>query len=182
MPFVAVAVFGSMAVEARRAARNERAQLARGGVEAPGDVYRIMRVVYPGAFLAMLAEGVWRGTPAAGLVIAGAVLFGAAKVLKWWAITALGPFWTFRVITIPGSTRVASGPYRFLNHPNYVAVAGELVSVALLTGSAVAGPAMTVAFGLLIRVRVRVEDRALAGAILPPRAELPRRRPWKEQP
>src|ERR1043165_4749995 len=58
-------VFGSMLVEARRAARNERAQRARGGIEPPGDVYRVMSFVYPAAFLAMIAEGAWRGLPGA---------------------------------------------------------------------------------------------------------------------
>ena len=58
-------VFVPMLVEARRAARNERAQRARGGVEPRGDVYGVMRVAYPGVFLAMLAEGAVRGAPPA---------------------------------------------------------------------------------------------------------------------
>ena len=56
-------VFGTMLVEARRASANERAQRARGGVEPAGDVYDVMRVVYPGAFLAMFVEGALRGAP-----------------------------------------------------------------------------------------------------------------------
>jgi isoprenylcysteine carboxyl methyltransferase (ICMT) family protein YpbQ len=54
---LAIAVFGSLVVEARRASRNERAQRARGGIEPDGDVYRLMRIAYPGAFAAMIAEG-----------------------------------------------------------------------------------------------------------------------------
>ena len=61
LPLAAATVFLSMAAEARRAARNEQAQLARGGVEPRDDVYRLMRFVYPGAFLAMLLEGAARG-------------------------------------------------------------------------------------------------------------------------
>src|SRR6185503_10224668 len=60
---VAALVYVPMLVEARRASRNERAQRARGGIEPPGDVYRLMRLVYPGAFLLMLAEGAIRGGP-----------------------------------------------------------------------------------------------------------------------
>ena len=52
----------------------------------------------------------------------GLAVFAAAKLLKWWAIRSLGPYWTFRVIVVPGSSRVDSGPYRFLRHPNYIAV------------------------------------------------------------
>src|SRR5450631_2103814 len=99
---ISVVVFGSMLVEASRAAANERAQRARGGREPSGDVYTIMRVVYPVAFLAMLVEGSLRGTPPTPAVLAGAVIFIAAKSLKWWAIVSLGTFWTFRVIVLPG--------------------------------------------------------------------------------
>ena len=91
-----------MLVEARRASRNERAQRARGGLEPSGDVYRIMQVAYPGAFLAMIVEGAIRGTPPTAVFVAGVMLFVAAKALKWWAIHALGPCWTFRVIVVPG--------------------------------------------------------------------------------
>ena len=157
----AVAVFGALVVEAARAARNERRQRARGGIEPDGDVYRWMRVAYPGAFLAMFLEGAIRGAPSLQVAAAGAVVFVVAKIVKWWAIVSLGPAWTFRIIVVPRSPLVASGPYRILRHPNYVAVVGELVGVALMTGARFAGPVATAAFGLLMVKRVAVENRAL---------------------
>jgi methyltransferase len=157
-----------MAIEARRAARNERAQLARGGVETPGDVYQTMRVVYPLAFVAMLIEGALRTAPTSAAVLAGVVVFAAAKALKWWAILTLGAFWTFRVIVIPGAALVSGGPYRWLRHPNYVAVVGELVGVALLTGALVSGATAVAVFGLLLVKRIAVEQRALAAATARP--------------
>lgn len=156
-----VAVFGSMVVEARRAAANERAQRARGGLEPPGDVYGLMQIAYPVSFLAMLAEGAWRGGAPAPLLAVGTLVFAAAKALKWWAILTLGPFWTFRVIVIPGTTRVVSGPYRFVPHPNYVAVVGEFVGIALTAGARVSGPAALLVFAALLVKRIAVEDRAL---------------------
>ena len=158
---VAAAVYVPMLVEARRAARNERAQRARGGIEPPGDVYRLMQLAYPGAFLAMLVEGALRGVPPAPVLAAGAILFAAAKAVKWWAIATLGPFWTFRVIVVPGAPRVARGPYRWLRHPNYAGVLGELAGTAAMAGAPIAGAAGLVAFaGLLVR-RIAVEDMAL---------------------
>src|SRR5204863_3458958 len=100
---LAAIVFGFLILEALRAAANERAQRARGGQEPTGDVYTVMRIVYPGAFLAMFAEGALRGGPPPVAVIAGVLVFAVAKSLKWWAILALGSFWTFRVIVVPGS-------------------------------------------------------------------------------
>ena len=154
-------VFSFLLVEARRAARHERGRFARGGVEPAGDVYAVMRVAYPGALLAMLAEGILRQPPAPLVLASGAALFAAAKALKWWAILSLGSAWTFRVIVIPGQALVQSGPYRYLRHPNYVAVAGELMALALLTGARITGPIATVSFGALMLRRVAVENRAL---------------------
>ena len=158
---IALAIFIPMLVETARASRNERAQRTRGGIEPPGDVYRQMQIAYPGAFAAMLGELVWRGRPSTEVMIAGATLFASAKALKWWAIRTLGSAWTFRVIVVPQTALVSRGPYRFLRHPNYVAVVGELVGAALMTGAIVAGPAVTLGFGVLLRKRRAVEDRAL---------------------
>lgn len=158
---ITLAVFGPMLIEARRAARNERAQRARGGVEPPDDVFALMQVVYPAAFLAMLVEGFIRGGPSFATVVAGAAVFAAAKALKWWAIVTLGPAWTFRVIVVPGTPLVVRGPYRAVRHPNYLGVIGELVGATLLTGAWVTGPASTLLFGALLKRRIAVEERML---------------------
>jgi methyltransferase len=157
-------VFGALLLEARRAARNECAQLARGGIEPPGDVYKLMRIAYPLVFLGMLIEGALRGGPPRPVALAGGVVFAAAKALKWWAIVSLGPFWTFRVIVVPGAALVDRGPYRWLRHPNYVAVMGELAGVALLTGAVFSGVTAMAAFGLLMIRRIAVEERAIDAA------------------
>lgn len=161
---IGVVVFGSMLVEARRASLNERAQRARGGVEPPHDVYALMQIAYPAAFLAMVAEGAARGPAASVALVTGAALFAAAKALKYWAVASLGPAWTFRVIVVPGAPLVSSGPYRWLRHPNYLAVAGELAATALMTGAWIAGPLATAAFLLLVARRIRVEEDAILTA------------------
>jgi methyltransferase len=82
--------------------------------------------------------------------------------LKYWAIATLGPFWSFRVIVVPGASLVAKGPYRYLRHPNYVGVIGELAAVALMTGARLIGPIVTLLFGLILLRRITVEEKALA--------------------
>jgi methyltransferase len=160
-----IVVFVPMLVEARRAARNEHAQRSRGGIEPTGDIYAMMRVAYPAAFLVMIAEGIWRHAQAEPvswrMAILGLVLFLIAKALKWWAILSLGPAWTFRVIVVPGAPQVARGPYAYLRHPNYVAVVLELAGIALTSGARVSGPLVTLAFGALMMKRIFVEDKAL---------------------
>jgi methyltransferase len=96
--------------------------------------------------------------------VAGLTVFAAAKALKWWAILALGPAWTFRVIVVRGAAQVAGGPYAFLRHPNYVAVVLELAGIALASGARITGPLATLAFGVLMMRRITVEEQALREA------------------
>ena len=158
---IATLVLLPLLLEAHRASRHERAQLARGGLEPADDVYRLMRIAYPAAFLAMILERAVRGAPSARWIVSGLVCFALAKAIKWWAILALGPAWTFRVIVVPGESLVHRGPYRFLRHPNYVGVVGELLGVAMLTGATVSGPLAIVLFGVLLKRRIAVEERTL---------------------
>ena len=163
---LALIAFGFMIVEARRAARNERTQRARGGIEPGADarVFALMRIAYPAAFASMLVEGARRGGTPADVGLIGAAVFTAAKALKWWAILELGPFWTFRVIVVPGVPLMNGGPYRYLRHPNYLGVFGELVGVALMTGATISGLVGTLVFTALMARRIAVEQRALDAA------------------
>jgi methyltransferase len=159
----ATVVFSSMIAEARVSTRHDRELRAAGAVEPPGDVYAVMRFAYPGAFLMIVAESVVRlpaGWNAAST--AGVALFAIAKALKYWAIHTLGARWTFRVLVPPAQPRIVGGPYRWISHPNYVAVVGELVGTALWLGAPVAGALATVGFGSLMLRRIRIEESALA--------------------
>lgn len=156
-----IVVAAMMLAEQRVSLANERWLRLHGAVEPPGDVFAAMRWAYPATFAAMVIEGLISGDPRGEWVLAGAAVFTMAKLLKVWAITSLGRRWTFRVLVLPGAPLVTTGPYAFVRHPNYVAVIGELVGVALLVGARVTGPLATILFALLMRARIRVEDEAL---------------------
>ena len=157
--FLLLLAFGPMLLEARHSRNNERALRAAGAVEPAGDVYSLMQVAYPACFVAMMVEGWFRAT--SPWLSLGIRVFVLAKALKYWAIQTLGPRWTFRVLVPPSSARTLAGPYRYLRHPNYVAVAGELVGFALLAGAPVTGTVALLTFGALMLARIRVEKRAL---------------------
>jgi methyltransferase len=150
-----------MVREAAVSARHERALRARGAVEPSGDVFAIMRWAYPACFVAMACEGAVLGPAPAPALAAGVVVFALAKALKVWAIRSLGERWTFRVLVLPGVPLVANGPYRFLRHPNYVAVVGEVVGFGLTVSASVTLVGSVAGFGALMARRVSVEDRAL---------------------
>jgi methyltransferase len=109
----------------------------------------------------MGVEGALSGPAPRELMLYGLALFGLAKALKLWAISTLGWRWSFRVLVLPGAPLITSGPYRFLSHPNYLAVAGEIASVALIVWAPITGVLATVGFGWLMIKRIRVEDKAL---------------------
>lgn len=163
---VALVAFAPMIGEARRSRRHDRALRALGAFEPPDDVYQVMQIAYPGCFLAIAGEAWIRDTPIGPFgisFVAGAGIFTAAKALKYWAIATLGSRWTFRVLVPPGQPLIANGPYRFIRHPNYVAVAGEIAGAALLGAAPIAGVTAMVVFGGLMLARIKVEERALGG-------------------
>ena len=156
-----LAVLLLMAGEAVLSSFNERQLRARGAIEPPNDVIGSMRWAYPGAFILMGIEGALSGPAPRDLLVGGLALFGLAKALKVWAISSLGSRWTYRVLVLPGAPLITSGPYRFISHPNYLAVVGEIVSVALIVWAPVTGVLSTIGFGWLMAARIRIEDRAL---------------------
>ena len=150
-----------MGGEALLSAFNERVLRSRGAIEPAGDVYRLMQWAYPLSFVMMAIEGALSGPAPPNVLVAGLAIFGLAKALKAWAISSLGPRWTFRVLILKDAPLVTAGPYRLVRHPNYIAVVGELVGVAAIVWAPVTGMLAVAEFGWLMLRRIRVEDRAL---------------------
>ncbi len=143
--------------------RNAAWSLARGGRETGRGHYPAMVALHTGLLVAMLVEAfVVRPDVPGALAWSMLVLVVAAQALRWWCITTLGRRWNTRVIVVPGLAPVAAGPYRFVPHPNYVAVVVEGVALPLVHASWVTALVFTVANAALLRVRIRVEARALA--------------------
>ena len=161
--FLLALAFFPMALEARLAARHDRALRSAGASEPKDDVFPLMQLAYPVAFLAMAFEAWGRRAQPNSVLMAGTVVFALAKTIKYWAIATLGDRWTFRVLVPPASSRITSGPYRFMRHPNYLGVIGELAGMALMAQAPIAGAISVVVFVLLIAARIRVEERALDG-------------------
>lgn len=164
--FVIALIAGMMLAEQRLSRRNIAALRAAGAIEPPGDPYVALAILYPAAFVVMGIEGALRASdavPASGpsWAASGVVLFIGSKALKYWAIGTLGPRWSFRVLVEPGKRLVTSGPYRYIAHPNYVGVVGELVATAMMVEAPISGPVMTGLFALALAARVRFESRVL---------------------
>jgi methyltransferase len=85
----------------------------------------------------------------------------ALQALRIWVIATLGPYWTTRIVTLDEAPRVKRGPYRFLRHPNYWVVAGEIAVLPLAFGDWPVALIWSALNGLLLRHRIQVENEAL---------------------
>jgi methyltransferase len=145
--------------------RNAAWSLARGGTETGRGHYPPMVLLHTGLLVGAVLEVLLADrpfVPALGWPML-AVLAGS-QGLRWWCIATLGPRWNTRVIVVPGLPLVQAGPYRWLRHPNYLAVVAEGVALPLVHTAWVTAATFTVLNALLLRTRIRVENAALSAA------------------
>ncbi|GAA0461679.1 isoprenylcysteine carboxyl methyltransferase family protein [Streptomyces stramineus] len=164
-PALMLAVAAERAGELLLARRNARWSRARGGAPADHGHYRWMVALHTGLLVACPLEALVTGRPVPPVLawaMFAAVL--AAQALRWWCISTLGRQWNTRVIVVPGLRPVTTGPYRWLRHPNYAAVAAEGVALPLVGGAWVTALVFTLLNAWLLTVRIRCEDAALASA------------------
>ena len=145
--------------------RNAAWSFERGGVETGQRHYVVMVVLHTGLLVGVLLE-VWllhpEFHPALGYPMLALVV--ASQALRWWCIATLGRRWNTRVIVVPGLPLVTGGPYRLTSHPNYVAVVVEGLALPLVYSAWITAVAFTACNAVLLTVRLRVENAALATA------------------
>jgi methyltransferase len=142
--------------------RNARVALAAGGLETGRRAYAVMVVVHALFPLACASEVLVLSRPfpgALGFLALAVALF--AQALRWRAIATLGRRWSTRIIVVPGASPVTGGPYRFLRHPNYLAVILEMLAVPLTHGAWLTALAFSALNAALLAVRIPAEERAL---------------------
>jgi methyltransferase len=149
-------------LELRIANRNRRLLLARGGVEASPGHYPWMVALHSFWLASCLAE-VWllRRPFIPILAAAALIVFLGAFALRMWVISTLGERWTTRIVCLPGAPLITGGPYRWLRHPNYLAVMLEIVSLPLVHTAWLTALVFSLLDAFLLRVRIRAEEEAL---------------------
>jgi len=142
--------------------RNARWSLGRGGVEVGRGHFLPMVVLHAGLLVGALVE-VWVRRPEVVPALSWTMLalVVLSQALRWWCIGVLGPQWNTRVIVVPGLSLVSRGPYRWMPHPNYVAVVVEGVALPLVGSAWITAAVFTVLNAFLLTVRIRVENSAL---------------------
>ncbi len=142
--------------------RNATWSAERGGFETGQAHYPAMVALHTGLLVACVAEVVIAERPFVGLLgWPMLTLVVAAQALRWWCISTLGPRWNTRVIVVPGLPLVTAGPYRWLRHPNYVAVVLEGIALPLVHTAWLTAATFTALNVPLLAVRLRAEERAI---------------------
>ena len=149
-------------VELVVAKRNRRWSLAKGGIESGQGHWPWMVALHTGFLIACVAEVAWLG-PSFVPRVGGAMFLVAlgCQALRWWCIQTLGRQWNPRVIVVPGAPRITGGPYRWLSHPNYVAVVLEGIALPMVHGAWRTAIGFTLLNAFLLHTRIKCENEAL---------------------
>ena len=135
---------------------NTRHLIAAGGHEVAGGHYPLIVALHV-AWLAAL----WWLAPSRDVDPFWLAMFVLIELARIWTLASLGRRWTTRIIVVPGESLVKRGPYRFVDHPNYLVVTGEIAVLPLVFGLWAVAIAFTIANAALLTVRIREENRAL---------------------
>jgi methyltransferase len=138
-------------------ARNTKALLLSGACEVGGDYYPVVAATH----LAWIASLFWIVPPKAPIFWPLIVYYLALQIARYWVIASLGRYWTHRIITFAAAPVVASGPYRYLRHPNYAITIIETFVLPLAFGAVALAVIMTALWWTVLAYKIRLEDQAL---------------------
>ena len=157
-PSIALLAFVTMQrlVELPLAHANTRRLLAAGGHEVGASHYPWIVALHSAWLLTL-----WWLAPGRRVNIPFLLLFLLIEAGRVWVLRTLGNRWTTRIIVVPGEELVATGPYRFVSHPNYLVVVGEIAVLPLVFGLWDVAIIFSLLNGVILTVRMRAENRAL---------------------
>jgi methyltransferase len=139
--------------------RNTAALRACGGIEVASRHYPLIVATHAAWLLALWVLG---HDQSVHLFALGVYLL--LQGLRFWVLYTLGPRWTTRIIVLSGQPLVAAGPYRFLSHPNYAVVCGEIAVLPLVFGLTIVAAVFTILNAAVLAIRIRAENRALVAS------------------
>jgi methyltransferase len=136
--------------------RNTRRLLARGAHEVGAKHYPLIVAVH-----ALWLASLWWLAPGRPVSWFWLAIYVLLQVGRAWVITTLGERWTTRIIVLPGAPLVKSGPYRFVNHPNYIVVAGEIAVLPLVFGFWDLAIIFALLNAAVLSIRIQEENKSL---------------------
>jgi methyltransferase len=146
-------------VELWWAKQNAARLFAAGGIEY-GRSHLALIVLLHAAWMA----GMWALAYDRAVSAVYLAPFVVLQIARFWVLVTLGRRWTIRIIIIPGEQLIARGPYRWLRHPNYAVVAGEIAVVPLALGLPIYALVFSILNAAVLAIRIPAENAALAAS------------------
>ncbi len=150
-------------VELRIARRHENILRSRGAVEVDKQGYRYIVAMHAAFFVSLVIETVLLKRHVSHYWVLLLSIFAAAQVLRYWAISSLGIYWNTKILIERHHRVIRKGPYRFIRHPNYLAVVIEICIVPLILSCYLTAVTFSLLNALALTRRIRMETRALNG-------------------
>lgn len=152
-------------VELRIARRNARIAFASGGIEVGHQHYRVM-VAMHALFLVSCAIESLLVAHIISPIVSTLALIGVvvAQALRYAAVATLGERWNTRIIVMPGVAPITRGLYRWIRHPNYIAVVIEIAALPMVRGGWITALLFTIANAIVLAIRIPAEERALGAS------------------
>jgi methyltransferase len=163
-----IAMLIQRVIELRLARGNAAVVRTQGAIEVGADHYWMFFVLHGAWMISILAEGSYRGFTnvlenSFPMWVALFIVVLCAQFLRFWVIASLGVYWNTRILVVPGARIVRRGPYRWMRHPNYLAVVLELGLIPVLFNAPFTAIIATILNALLLlMVRIPAENKALA--------------------
>ena len=165
MTFLFLLFFVFLAVqrllELRHAKKNEALVRAEGGVEYDEGGYKHIVYMHICFFISLILEKFLLDRGFNSLSLLFFIIFIVTQFLRYWAITSLGKYWNTKIIVVPNAQLIIKGPYKYLKHPNYLAVIIEIAVIPLIFSCYITCIIFTTANIIILSRRIKIEERAL---------------------
>lgn len=148
-------------VELLLAKRNEQIVKSKGALEFDRDGYKYIVGTHVAFFISLVLEKFLLQRELNKFWVVYLLIFLIAQTLRYWAISSLGVNWNTKVLVVPGSERVSTGPYKYFKHPNYIAVIAEIAVIPLIFSCYITAILFSMINLILVRRRIEIEENAL---------------------
>ena len=148
-------------LELRLAKKNEETVRKEGAVEYDGKGYKYIVYIHIAFFISLILEKylLQRGFNSLSLLFF--IIFVLTQMLRYWAITSLGKFWNTKILVVPDAELIVKGPYKYIRHPNYIAVITEIAVIPLIFSCYITCIIFSILNFLILIRRIRIEEKAL---------------------
>jgi methyltransferase len=144
------------------AKRNERVARVKGAVEYDEKGYKVIVLMHIFFFISLISEYILLARTLSNFWVPLLILFIIAQILRYWAISTLGYYWNTKILVTPNTSPIRTGPYKYLNHPNYLSVILEIAVIPLIFSCYITSMIFTLLNLGLLKRRMRIEEQALS--------------------